>query len=193
MRAMREMLCTACVVAVLAAASATPAAETGSGAEAGWTAVTRCAQQETEPARHDCLDEVLRDAGLLTPELRARQQQRAFGLEQPAAPAPVAPSPAAPPPTATAPPAPAARRSPATTAPESPPDRVEIEVASVVKSRDGKLIVTTTDGAVWRQTESLTNYRLPVVGERMTIRRGALGGYLCTPSSKLSWRCARDR
>lgn len=188
MKSMREMLCAACVGAALAVAAATPAAETGSGAEAGWAAVTRCAQQETEPARHDCVDQVLRDAGLLTPELRARQQQRAFGLEQPAAPPPAAKAPVT-----KAPPAPAATPSPATPPPESPPDRVEVEIASVARSPDGKLVITTIDGAVWRQTESLTNYRLPAAGERMTIRRGALGGYLCTPSSKLSWRCARDR
>jgi len=187
MKSMRGMLCTACVGAMFATA-ATPAAETNAGAEAGWTAVTRCAQQETERARHDCLDQVLREAGLLTPELRARQQQRAFGLEQPAAAAP-----AAPPLVEKALPARGAKPAAATPAAESAPDRVEVEVASVVKGRDGKLVVTTTDGAVWRQTESLENYRLPAAGERMSIRRGKLGGYLCTPSSKLSWRCARDR
>jgi hypothetical protein len=192
MKSMREMLCIAGAGGVLAAAATAPAAETATGAEAGWAAVTGCAQQDTERARHDCLDQVLRDAGLLTPELRARQQQRAFGLEQSATPAPAAPQPVAPP-TSTAPSAQVAGPLPAKPVAESPPDRIEVEVASVITSRDGKLVVTTTDGAVWRQTESLTNYRLPAAGERMTIRRGALGGYLCTPSSKLSWRCARDR
>jgi hypothetical protein len=197
MKSMHGMLCTAGVAAMLAAATAL-AAEGGSDAEAGWAAVTRCAQQDTERARHDCVDQVLRDAGVLTPELRARQQQRAFGLDRatspvPAAPPPAAVQPVAPPPVATAPTAPAPTRSAAKASPESSPDRVEVEVASAVAGRDGKLVVTTTDGAVWRQTESITNYRLPAAGERMTIRKGSLGGYLCTPSSKLSWRCARDR
>jgi hypothetical protein len=182
MNPIRGMLCAVSASATLAAAVATPAAETGPSAEAGWAAVTRCAQQDTERARHNCVDQVLRDAGLLTPEVRERQQRRAFGLEQPAAP-----------PAAKAPPAPTAKESPATPAPESPPDRVEVQIASVAKSPDGKLIITTTEGAVWRQTESAENYRLPAAGEQMAIRRGSLGGYLCTPSSKLTWRCARSR
>jgi hypothetical protein len=198
MKSIREMLCAASAAAILAAAAATPAAEGGADAEAGWAAVTRCAQQDTERARHDCVDQVLRDAGVLTPELRARQQQRAFGLEQAASPSPVAPAPAAvqpaaQPPVAKASSDPAATQSSTKALRESPPDRVEVEVASAVAGRDGKLVITTTDGAVWRQTESITNYRLPAAGERMTIRKGSLGGYLCTPSSKLSWRCARDR
>lgn len=180
---MRSTVC----VATLIAMGTTLAAETS--AEAGWAAVTRCAQQETERARHDCLDQVLRDAGLLTPELRQRQQQRAFGLSQPAAPPPAAKAPSAP----AGEPRASASSEPKPPAPESPPDRVQVQIAAVASSPDGKLAITTSDGAVWRQTETLDNRRLPAVGESMTIRRGALGGYLCTLASKQSWRCARSR
>src|SRR4029079_805514 len=50
-------------------------------AEQGWSSIARCAQEDTERARHTCLDRVLRDAGLLTDEMHARQQRRAFGLD----------------------------------------------------------------------------------------------------------------
>jgi hypothetical protein len=176
-----------CGAAWLGIAIAVTAAEQDPGAEAGWAAVKRCAQQETERAVHSCLTQVLREAGLLTPEVSARQQQRAFGLPQ-AAPPPPSPTPPAPvkAPTRTT-------AAPAVPDPAPPPDRVDVQIAAVTSTGDGRLIITTSDGAVWRQAESLQNPQWPRAGEQMTIRKGTLGSYRCTLPSKLSWRCTRSR
>jgi hypothetical protein len=169
------------------AASASGAAP-DPGAEAGWAAVKRCAQQQTEVEVHGCLTQVLRDAGLITPDIAARQQQRAFGLPQSA---PRSPPPRVEAPASTVQPAPALETAPLQQVPS--PDRVEVQIAAVSSTGDGRLIITASDGAVWRQAENLQNPQLPGIGERMTIRKGSLGSYLCTLPSKLSWRCTRSR
>ena len=59
---------------------------------------------------------------------------------------------------------------------------------------DGRLFVTTTDGAVWLQSETVDMPLRPVAGDHMTIRKGSLGGYRCTiVSTKLTYRCVRNR
>lgn len=197
-------------------------------AEQGWSSIARCAKEETERARHTCVDGVLRDAGLLTPEMHAQQQRRAFGLDEKAAraaPAPAStPMPAAPAsgtsgaapasvagpasattsassaaPASAAPPA-ASAKSPsapapaAATAPPAQPDRLEVELAKVEKALDGRLVVTTTDGAVWLQTESVEMPQPPMKGDHMTIRKGSMGGYRCSvTSTHLTYRCVRNR
>jgi pyruvate/2-oxoglutarate dehydrogenase complex dihydrolipoamide acyltransferase (E2) component len=181
-------------------------AQTGppSNAERGWSSVARCAQEDSERARHTCLDQVLRDAGLLTDEMHARQQRRAFGLDDQRVPAsPPTPPSTTPdvsgatdaPPARPASPAPqaASAQSPAPAAPDQP-DRLEVGIASVQKTLDGRLLVTTTEGAVWLQTETVDMPRPPVAGDRMTIRKGAMAGYRCSlATTHLTYRCARSR
>lgn len=190
----RRFLITASLVAGVP--FAWPADTTPIRAEQGWSAVTRCAQAESGSARHACLDRVLRDAGLLTEEMGLQQQRRAFGLEdRPAVAAPpvAAASAAAPSSAPTTPPVqmPKPLDTPTTSA---SPDRLEIQIASVQKAPDGKLLVTTTEGAVWRQTEAVEMPLPPRAGERMTLRRGSLGGYRCSVvSTHLTFRCERNR
>jgi hypothetical protein len=47
--------------------------------EARWNAVVACAQRADERQRHACVDEVLRDAGVLTPEQKQREERQRFG------------------------------------------------------------------------------------------------------------------
>jgi len=79
-----RLLVPASVAALLGLTAVAVPAQTSStmSAEQGWTSISRCAQEDTERARHTCLDRVLRDAGLLTAEMHARQQRRAFGLDE---------------------------------------------------------------------------------------------------------------
>jgi hypothetical protein len=182
-------------------------------AEQGWSRVTRCAQEDTERARHACLDRVLREAGLLTDEMHAKQQRRAFGLddkpartttapaaEKPsiagrlgeAASAPVPSRPATEGSAPTTPPPPVVPA--ASSAPSAQPDRLDVELAKVGKAVNGRMLVTTTDGAVWVQTESVEMPQPPVAGDHMTIRKGSMGGYRCSVvSTNLTYRCARNK
>jgi len=153
----------------------------------GWSAISQCASNPTERARHACVDDVLRKAGLLTPQAEAKERRRQFGLDENAARA--APPVAAPKP----PPSPAP--APASAAPPKNDDsgRVEVEVARAAVATDGKVVVTTTDGAQWKQTDSDTLPRLPAAGDRVKIRRASLGSYLCELPTHHTFRCVRTK
>jgi hypothetical protein len=156
-------------------------------ADQGWSSIKRCAQEDTERARHSCLDRVLRDAGLLTDEIHARQQRNAFGLEH-------KPVREAPPAATSAPPAPASASTSPAAPPPAQPDQLEVELAKVEKAANGRLFVTTTDGAIWLQSETVEMPQPPAAGDHMTIRKGSLGGYRCSiTSTHLTYRCTRNR
>jgi hypothetical protein len=56
------------------------------------------------------------------------------------------------------------------------------------------LFVTTKEGAVWLQAESVQMPQPPMAGDHMTIRKGSLGGYRCSVvSTHLTYRCTRSR
>lgn len=211
----------------LAGAAATTSALAQTAAindsDSGWRAMSACAEQPTEGARHACMDDVLRRAGLLTPERETRQQLDRFGLKgdprSPATPrAPTSASPATPrAPTSEAPavtggtlaPSASSASSAASTAtasstpapsevasgvaPPPAPSTVEVELARVSTTHDEKLILTTTDGAVWRQIEGVAVRPVPAAGDRITIRRASLGSYLCEVRKNVGFRCSRTK
>lgn len=72
-------------------------------------------------------------------------------------------------------------------------DQLEVTLASVIKGGDGKLVLTTTDGAIWHQVEDIPIHLLPAKGQTMTIAKTALGGFMCKPSRWVSFRCYRTR
>src|SRR4051794_5516680 len=111
-----RLIAAAAAGAVLTLASVPLRAASSMSAEQGWTAVTQCAADPSERARHACVDEVLRRAGLLTPQAEAKQRRQQFGLDENTA--------------RTAPPAPApaAKASPA--APSD--DRVDVELTTAI-------------------------------------------------------------
>jgi len=211
-----RLLAPAAMAALLCLTTTAISAETSDtmSAEQGWSSIKRCAQEDTERGRHACLDRVLREAGVLTDEMHTRQQRRAFGLEDKPVRAPTPPAPVTAPATvapsvaarsAAAPAAPAtnATASPGTTAsspaqaasaPPAPADRLDVEIAKVEKAVNGRIFVTTTDGAVWLQNETVDMPLPPVAGDHMTIRKGSVGGYRCTvASTHLTYRCIRNR
>lgn len=71
--------------------------------------------------------------------------------------------------------------------------RVEVTLASVDQALDGKLLLTTTEGAVWRQTESETLHPPPEQGQSMKIDTAHFGGFICRVGSGTSFRCYRTR
>ena len=69
-----------------------------------------------------------------------------------------------------------------------------LTLADVQNTPHGKLLLTSTDGAVWEQTDSDTvNGEGPVPGDTVKVSKGMLGGYMCQVSRWQSVRCQRDR
>lgn len=161
------------LLAFAVAAQSGPGSAPIAGSEAGWAAMKQCASIPDDARRHACADDVLRRAGLLgDAETLAAERTRRFGLPEPAAKA----------------------TQPASTTPgAAKKDRVEVTLASVEDPGNGKLILTTTDGAVWRQVESQAIRPMPEKGQTMVVEEASLGSFMCRPSKWVSFRCYRAR
>ncbi len=125
-----------------------------------WSALTRCAEMPADDARLSCYDAAMRAAGYQPkPEATAAEHRRRFGLSLPqisilkkkdreqgaeeGAQAAAAPS-AAP-----------AARAEARAAPPPPvdEDKATVELEKIAVQGNGKLLMITTDGQIWEQTE----------------------------------------
>jgi hypothetical protein len=174
-RHMSRVAATVCVVLMISARAAAEDSATPT-AQHSWEAIKLCAAIQDDESRHECSDNVLRDAGLMPPREVARR--KTFGLQRPA-------------PRETPPvPTPANASEPA---PPRAADQLEVTLATVKEGRDGKLTLTTTDGAIWRQVESEPIRPTPAQGQTMTISKGSLGSFMCQPSKWMAFRCARSR
>ena len=142
-------------IALALSAQAVAQDSSTASAQTHWDAIKKCAAIQNDDSRHECSDNVLRDAGLMAP--REEAQRKRFGLE--------------------------GSRDP----------ELEVTLATVKEGGDGKLVLTTTDGAVWRQVESEPVRPTPTGGQTMTISKGSLGSYLCKPGKWVGFRCARVR
>jgi hypothetical protein len=157
--------------------------QTPSVAEAGWAKMTRCATLGEDRARHTCTDNALREAGLLTEETKAAARRKTFGLQKPE---PIAAA-------AAEARAPEGAASSAPKAKKEQNQQVEVKLAKVEQGGDRKLVLTTTDGAVWHQVESGAVRQMPKEGETMKIEARSLGGFMCEPSKYVSFRCYRSK
>jgi hypothetical protein len=133
-------------------------------AEAAWAAMTKCAAVAAADARHACADDAMRSAGLLP----VSQGKRAAQAE------PVTAMPSAPP-------------------PRKDDNQLEITLAAVERGGDGKLVLTTTDGAIWRQAERIVIFPLPQQGQTIAITKTSFGGFMCKPTKWVAFRCYRAR
>jgi len=172
------------VLLAIGTAHAQPAGD----AAGNWEAVVQCAGQSGAAARHACIDQVLRDRGVLDRERELSDARQAFGQERRAAPAPVS-APAPVPPPAVTPVAPAPASMPP---PSAPPElkALQTQIAAVRLGADRLLTITTTEGAVWRQTQTIDMRLPPVKGDTIEIEESALGGHRCKFGSKI-FRCRR--
>ncbi len=133
-------------------------------AEAAWAAMAKCAAIAAADARHACADDVMRSAGLL-PVTQGK---------------------------------PAAQAEPVTAKPiASPPQKddnqLKVTLAAVEQGGDGKLVLTTTDGATWRQVERIVIFPPPQQGQTITISKTSFGGFMCKPTKWVAFRCYRAR
>lgn len=76
---------------------------------------------------------------------------------------------------------------------EEDANRAVVTVASSGRTAEGKLMLTTTEGAMWVQTDNLTVDNPPRQGAQMTIVRGRVGGFFCDVTRYQSVRCERRR
>lgn len=68
-----------------------------------------------------------------------------------------------------------------------------LTLASVDNTPLGRLLLTSTDGAVWEQTDSDTPENPPRPGDTIKISKEMLGGYMCHVTRWEAVRCQRDR
>ena len=64
-------------------------------------------------------------------------------------------------------------------------------VATIQPSR--RLMLFTTDGAIWIQIDDETVSPYPKAGQTITIRRNSFGGYFCDFDKRNAVRCERKR
>lgn len=168
----------------------------GNGA-ANWDAVVQCAKLPGTTARHDCIDQLLRDKGVLDRQREMSDARQSFGqdrrVETKAVPAPApVPVPAPAPAPAVAPSVAAAAQPTPPPPPSAPPElkALQTTIAGVRVGADRMLVITTAEGAVWRQTQTIEMRILPVKGDAIEIEQGALGSHRCKIGSKY-FRCQR--
>lgn len=70
-------------------------------------------------------------------------------------------------------------------------DQITAEVASAKDNGIGHWLITLSDGAQWQMTEMVGTFIPPRQGDMITIRRGALGGYLMDVNHQASVRVRR--
>lgn len=68
-----------------------------------------------------------------------------------------------------------------------------LTVASSDLTPLGRVLLTSTDGAVWEQTDSDDVRAAPEPGDTVQVTKGMMGGFMCQISRWQSVRCQRDR
>jgi hypothetical protein len=173
-------------VAALAVTVGVTAVATSASAQKAppnWDTLVKCAQTPDEAARLACYDSAMRAAGYApNPAAVAEEHRKAFGLTVPnvnvfkhkkreegaqAA-------------GANAPP------------PEENTNRIELTVDQVAVTQPvGKIVVFTTEGQIWQQTDTTQVNTLPREGDSFEVHKEALGGYFCDVNKYQSIRCKR--
>jgi hypothetical protein len=157
-----------------------------------WEALVHCIQLPDDDAQLACFRAAMRAAGYAPkPEEVAAQQRRRFGLSMPklnilrhaarekgAEEAGQGEAVAA-----------------AATAESSiDPDQVTAELDDVgAILPGGQLLLFTTDGALWQQTDTQHVTPQPKKGQKIVIKKGSLGGYFCQFDKWTRVPCVRRR
>jgi len=190
------------IPAVLLSASVAMAQDVPAGAPPAWPTLIHCAQLPDDDAQLACFKAAMKAAGYAAKpaEVTAERHHR-FGLSMPdlnllkkkqveagqaAASAPAAAGPVGPPAAEPVPPPPGV-------APHAESENdvfVKLERVALMPPND-RLLLVTTDGGIWEQTDSDTIAPLPKPGQSMEIRKNAFGGFLCIFDKHQGARCKR--
>jgi hypothetical protein len=186
---MTKMRMAALATGLLAIGQASLVAAQGSGdPTANWSQVALCAKQTGSKARHACLDQLLRDKGLLDAGQEVAEAREAFGRS---ARAEAAPPPPITPATKAEPLAPKPSKPQAAAPAETKLSGLQTKVAAARLGADRKLLVTTSEGAIWHQTETLDLRSIPQKGDAFAIEEASLGSHRCTIGKSKVFRCQR--
>jgi hypothetical protein len=184
----RHVASAAAVLLLVAGAAGAQPAAGGDGASS-WAEMQKCAAIADDAARHACTDEVMRKAGLFpSAQARTAARRKSFGLELPRR-ASATPRPEQQASAPAAAPRPAARPTPV----EENDNRVRFTLTGIELIADGRLLLTTGEGAVWRQADSDPVRPRPAIGQSMLVERNVLGGFLCRIGKWTAFRCWRER
>ncbi len=75
---------------------------------------------------------------------------------------------------------------------EAAEDRIAVKIEQVALIPPlNRLLIVTTDGAIWQQTDSETVSPTPRPGSSMTVVRGKISGYFCQFDRLNKVRCIR--
>ena len=154
------------------------------GTPPAWDTLVRCAQTPDESARLACYDTAMRAAGFApNPAAVAEEHRKGFGLSFPKMSAlkrhkkeegSQAAGPAPPP------------------APEGNPNEIEVTVDQIAITQPlGRIVIFTSDGQIWQQTDTTQVNSYPKEGETLSIHKEVLGGYLCDANKYQAVRCKR--
>jgi hypothetical protein len=72
-------------------------------------------------------------------------------------------------------------------------DRVTMTVGEVKKTADGKWMITTTEGQIWRQIDSDPLDLTPKAGDTVVVSRGSLGSFFVKIGHNRDMRAHRDQ
>ena len=149
-----------------------------------WEALSRCADM-TDPAKElDCYRAAMRDAGYVrNPQVAAAERHKTFGLTLPTL--HKSPEKAKPAETAQAPGA-------APSVEGENESRISVKIVEVAYTRPlNQLLIVTSDGGVWEQTDTIPLTFTPRAGDSLEIRKTRFGGYFCKFDRTNAVRCER--
>jgi hypothetical protein len=72
-------------------------------------------------------------------------------------------------------------------------DRITVSLSGASQGVRNEWIMTTVDGAVWRQIDENELFNPPHAGSSMAIRRGLLGSFFCKVDGQQAIRCTRSQ
>jgi hypothetical protein len=179
-----RLLPTVIAAAGLSLALGAPSAHAQKGQPPAWDTLVKCAQTPDEAARLACYDTAMRAAGYApNPAAVEEEHRKGFGLTMPKVSvlkhhkkeegAKTAGGAAAP-------------------TEQANPNEVEVTIDQVATTQPlNRLIIFTSEGQIWQQTDDTTVNNLPREGDSVRIHKEPLGGYFCDVSKYQAVRCKR--
>ena len=72
-------------------------------------------------------------------------------------------------------------------------DKISVKLSGAHRGPDGNWVMTTTEDAVWRQTDGQSLLNDPHAGSTLDVRHGLMGSFFCKVDGQFAMRCARSQ